>query len=209
MGMKNKILAVGFAVLALGASLPAADLTLWYQQPVGGRVNEPTTGSPGQPAVGLGGGQGSPAMNEALPIGNGRMGALIFGPVERERICVNESSLWTGDANPTGDYNQMGSYQVLGDIFVNLPDHPRAADYRRDLELGNALAQVDYTADGVKFQREFFCSHPAEILAVQFTADHKAAYTGSIELNDSHDAKIVADGNRLTASGTLANGMKF
>jgi alpha-L-fucosidase 2 len=209
MGMKNKILAVGFAVLALGASLPAADLTLWYQQPVGGRVNEPLTGSPGQPAVGLGGGQGSPAMNEALPIGNGRMGALIFGPVERERICVNESSLWTGDANPTGDYNQMGSYQVLGDIFVNLPDHPRAADYRRDLELGNALAQVDYTADGVKFQREFFCSHPAEILAVQFTADHKAAYTGSIELNDSHDAKIVADGNRLTASGTLANGMKF
>jgi len=42
--------------------------------------------------------------NEALPVGNGRLGAMIFGSVENEHIELNESSVWTGaprwDANP-------------------------------------------------------------------------------------------------------------
>jgi alpha-L-fucosidase 2 len=185
--MKNKIAAIVLAALASAANLSAADLTMWYQQPAAN--NQP--------------------MNEALPIGNGRMGALVFGQPERERISMNEDSLWTGGENPTGNDNTMGAYQVLGNVFVNLPGHTNAVDYRRDLDLSGALSHVSYRANGVKFQREFFCSHPAEILAAQFTADKKAAYTGSIELVDSHNAKIVAAGNRLTASGTLNNGMKF
>jgi len=148
-------------------------------------------------------------MNEALPVGNGRMGALIFGGTAQERISVNESSLWTGGENPTGNYDSMGAYQVLGNVFVNLSGTANVTDYHRDLDLADALAHVSYTANGVKFQREFLCSHPAEILAAQFTADKKSAYTGSIELADTHGAKITADGNRLTAAGTLNNGMKF
>lgn len=35
----------------------------------------------------------------ALPIGNGRMGAMLFGGVEKERIQFNEQSLWSGDNN--------------------------------------------------------------------------------------------------------------
>ena len=185
--MKSSIAAFGFTLIASAVTLPAADLTLWYQQPAA--ANKP--------------------MNEALPIGNGRMGALIFGSPERERICVNEDSLWTGDENPTGDDHTMGAYQVLGNVFVNLPGASRATDYRRDLDLGDALAHVSYGRDGVKFQREYFSSHPAEVTVARFTADKPAAYTGSIELADSHGAKIIANGNRLTAAGTLANGLKF
>ena len=40
-----------------------------------------------------------PATNwerEALPIGNGRLGAMIFGGVDRERIALNEESVWSG-----------------------------------------------------------------------------------------------------------------
>ena len=184
--MKNQ-LCILIAGLSFCASLSAADLTLWYQQPAAN--NKP--------------------MNEALPIGNGRLGALVFGAPERERISVNDDSLWTGGENPSGSYDSMGAYQVLGNVFVNLPAHQNATAYRRDLDLDTALARVSYTADGVKFQREFLCSHPAEILAARFTADKKAAYTGSIELTDSHHAKIVARGNRITATGTLTNGMKF
>jgi alpha-L-fucosidase 2 len=184
--MKNQLYIL-IAALSFCASLSAADLTLWYQQPAAN--NKP--------------------MNEALPIGNGRLGALIFSAPERERMSVNEDSLWTGGENPSGSYDSMGAYQVLGNVFVNLPAHQNATAYRRDLGLDDALARVSYTADGVKFQREFLCSHPAEVLAARFTADQKAAYTGSIELTDSHHAKIVARGNRITASGTLTNGMKF
>ncbi|MDO9581313.1 MAG: glycoside hydrolase family 95 protein, partial [Bacteroidales bacterium] len=42
--------------------------------------------------------------NEALPVGNGRLGAMVFGEIEKERIELNEESVWTGeqrwDANP-------------------------------------------------------------------------------------------------------------
>ena len=42
--------------------------------------------------------------NDALPVGNGRLGAMIFGGVEKERLQLNEESVWTGaprwDANP-------------------------------------------------------------------------------------------------------------
>jgi alpha-L-fucosidase 2 len=42
--------------------------------------------------------------NDALPVGNGRLGAMIFGGVEKERLEINEATVWTGeprwDANP-------------------------------------------------------------------------------------------------------------
>ena len=64
--------------------------------------------------------------------------------------------------------------------------------------------------NGVKFQREFFCSHPAEVLAAQFTADKKGAYTGSIELaRCSRRQNRCSTATGFTASGTLDNGLKF
>lgn len=44
------------------------------------------------------------SWNEALPVGNGHLGAMVFGGVTKERIQMNEESVWTGqprwDANP-------------------------------------------------------------------------------------------------------------
>jgi alpha-L-fucosidase 2 len=185
--MKNTFLALLVFVLGVGTSLSAADLMLWYQQPAAD--NQP--------------------MNEALPIGNARMGALIFGAPARERLSLNEDSLWVGTDNPSGDDGSMGAYQVLGNLFVNLPGHTNSTSYRRDLDLADAVAHVSYSANGVNFQREYFSSHPAEVTVAHFTADKKGAYTGSIELRDGHDAKVVLDGNRFTVSGALNNGLKY
>jgi len=57
---------------------------------------------------------------EALPLGNGRLGCMPFGGVDRERIQFNEDSLWTGDANPSGDYKPMGAFQNFGDLLIDL-----------------------------------------------------------------------------------------
>jgi len=47
--------------------------------------------------------------NEALPIGNGRLGAMVFGGVQAERIQLNEDSIWAGEkrdrTNPEGKQN--------------------------------------------------------------------------------------------------------
>lgn len=40
-------------------------------------------------------------FTEALPIGNGRLGALIYGEVMREQIVLNESSMWSGSEEKT------------------------------------------------------------------------------------------------------------
>ncbi len=50
---------------------------------------------------------------EALPVGNGRMGAMVFGGVEMEHIQFNEETLWTGE--PT-NYTHKGASDYLGEI---------------------------------------------------------------------------------------------
>ena len=46
---------------------------------------------------------------EALPIGNGRIGAMVFGGLAREHLQFNDITLWSGDAKQTGTY-QPWSY---------------------------------------------------------------------------------------------------
>src|SRR6266542_3047525 len=48
-----------------------SDLTLWYRQPASRWV-------------------------EALPVGNGRLGAMVFGQTGRERLQLNEETVWSG-----------------------------------------------------------------------------------------------------------------
>ncbi|WP_199619605.1 glycoside hydrolase family 95 protein [Paenibacillus alkalitolerans] len=54
----------------------------------------------------------SPAVywTEALPVGNGRLGAMVFGGVEKERIALNEDTLWSGYPK---DWNNPGAKEVL------------------------------------------------------------------------------------------------
>ena len=148
-----------------------------------------------------------PATNcetEALPIGNGRLGAMIFGGVEREQIQFNESSLWIGVENDTG------AYQAFGDVFVELDGQTNAitTNYRRELDINRAGHTVSYTQNGVNYRREYFASHPANVIVLRFTADKPGAYSGSVLHTDMHKGTISADENRLVSSGSLA-GYKF
>lgn len=56
-------------------------------------------------------------MTEALPIGNGYMGAMFFGGVEREQIQFAEGSLWSGGPGSGAEYN----FGVRKDAWKNLP----------------------------------------------------------------------------------------
>ena len=50
---------------------------------------------------------------EALPLGNGRIGAMVFGGTEDERVQINESTLWGGGPR---DYTNPDSYTHLEEI---------------------------------------------------------------------------------------------
>ncbi len=71
------------------------DLVLWYQHPA------------------------QDWMQEALPIGNGYMGAMFFGGIEEERIQFNEESLWSGGPGEWVQYqggNRPGAYKYLEEV---------------------------------------------------------------------------------------------
>ena len=58
-------------------------------------------------------------LKESLPIGNGYMGAVVFGGVEQEQIQISEGSLWEGGPGSHPDYNfgnRPGAWKYLDEI---------------------------------------------------------------------------------------------
>jgi alpha-L-fucosidase 2 len=153
-------------------------------------------------------------MTEALPIGNGPMGAMLFGGTEIERVQFNEISLWAGTrmaVEGLGDEGQdLGAYQAFGDILIHLGhDVSKVTDYRRELDIDRAVHQVTYEYKGVRYQHTAFASHADGVIVIQLTADKPAALTGRVQLADMHQARIAADGNRLSSVGRMANGFEY
>ena len=182
------LLLLSLALLALpvfagGLALPhlqhAPDTKLWYEKPA------------------------QSWEKEALPIGNGRLGAMLFGGVQQERIQFNEESLWIGDEKDTG------AYQAFGDVLVDFESGDTSTansvkSYRRELDIERAIHTVTFERNGVKYRREAFANHPANVIIFRFTADKRGALTGTVTLTDMHKGKIIAKGNRLESSGSLA-----
>jgi len=84
---------------------------------------------------------------EALPIGNGRLGAMIFGGVGNDRIQFNEETLWTGAPN---DYAHKGASKYLAQIRQLLADgkQKEAEDLAMAEFMSVPLKQKTYQAFG-------------------------------------------------------------
>ena len=124
------IILLGLAALPSGA-LPGranASQTLWYRQPAAKWI-------------------------EALPVGNGRLGAMVFGDFPRERIQFNEESVWAGckTEHNADAKSSLGAIQQLllsGEIrkAVALADKALASDsftIRSHQSAGDVI--IDYT----------------------------------------------------------------
>jgi alpha-L-fucosidase 2 len=191
--------------------------------------------------------------NDALPVGNGRLGAMVFGGIQNERIELNEETVWTGeprwDANPDalknlpkvrqllfeGKYKEaealaqkgilakkhavatvrsMGNsyfatYQSLGNIYINFGPQPQRGltNYRRELDIKEAVASVSYTADRVNFLREVFSSAPDQALVIRLSADKTDALSFTLHLSrEGNKAQIISAGNEITMSEHLGEG---
>ena len=142
-------------------------------------------------------------QTQALPIGNGRLGAMAFGGAQHEHIQLNEISLWTGDEKDTG------RYQNLGDLYLDLT-HSSETAYRRQLDLTTATHRIGYSSGGVRYEREYFASFPAQVMVFHFTADKPGAYSGILKFIDAHGAlSTIANSSVLTAAGKLDNGLLY
>lgn len=153
-------------------------------------------------------------MTDAYPIGNGSMGAMLFGGTDVERIQFNEISLWSGAriaAEGVGDEGQdLGAYQAFGVILVHLGhDFDKVTDYRRVLDIDRAVHEVTYELNGVRYRRTAFASQADRVIVVHLTADKPGSYTGRVQLADMHEATITVKGHKLTSVGKLYNGFEY
>lgn len=180
----------GFVVFS-SASLMAAENTIWADRP----------------AV-----DSNKDYEQSYPIGNGRLGALIYGGTDQEQIILNEDTLWIGDEEDTG------SYQMFGPLLIDFQKSDQESggeggnsvskSYRRELDIDQSLHTVTYSQNGVQYKREAFASNPANVMVFRFSADKGGAYSGVISLKDTHQGKVKANGNILSMSGALKNRYK-
>lgn len=152
-------------------------------------------------------------MTEALPIGNGPMGAMLFGGTEIERIQFNEISLWSGDRMPSDEdieEERMGAHQAFGDIFIRLRhDQDKVKNYKRELNLDKAIHKVEYDYEGVHYTQTAFASHPAHVIVYHLEADIPEAISGRIWMTDMHGAQIKLNRNRIYSVGKMPNGFEY
>ncbi|MDB6015528.1 MAG: glycoside hydrolase family protein [Pedosphaera sp.] len=193
----------------------------------------------------------SPAKDftESSPMGNGRLGAMLFGGVTEERVVINESSVWSGsrqaadrpdaskvlpeirrlllagknteaealvNANftcqgPGSGGGAYGCYQVLGNLRLNfLPAATNApvTNYRRELNLDDAVTRMQFERGGVTFKREMFVSAPDQVVVMRLTADHPGQLSFTVQLDRPERFETVANGKQeLLISGQLDNGV--
>jgi len=208
------------------AQAPDGSTTMWYEAPAG-------------------------HFTQSLPLGNGRLGMMVFGGIEKDRIVLNEESMWSGSPaeNDRPDAHErlpeirrlllegrndeaeklvnqtftcrgkgsghgrganvpFGCYQVLGNLWLRFETDPNAAaEYRRQLDLNTALAEVGYKANGIDYRRQYFTSEPDQVGVIRLTADRGGALTFEIGLDrpERFVTKAVTD-DELLMTGQLNDG---
>jgi alpha-L-fucosidase 2 len=153
---------------------PAVPLSLWYKNPA------------------------TVWMTSALPIGNGEFGAMIFGGVAQEEIQFNDKTLWSGD---TSSY---GSYQNFGSLFINTNNVTNASNYRRTLDIENAIADVTFESNGVEYKREYFSSSYDDVIVIRLSSSAASMIDIDLMLWDAHAAVPLYENNTISLDGKLS-----
>lgn len=208
-----------FLVLGLllhGGALNAADepaawksSRFWFSRPAEWKDKRPQKGT----------GDNSWAK-DATPVGNGRIGALIYGGVEKDRLELTEISMWSGgpcsgegkDKGP--DSVKFGSYQPFGTLEITYSPAQEARDYRRTLDVAEALASVSYAAGNVRYRREYFASIPHQVISMTVQGDAARSVEASFRLTTLHPRDRItatASGGRgmILMQGSLKNGLAY
>lgn len=150
----------------------------------------------------------TPASNwtrEALPLGNGDMGTMIFGGVGEDCIQFNHKTLWKGSSSAT----DLGSYLAFGNLYIIQKDALKPEGYMRKLNLHTAIADVTFQSRGTGYRREYLCSNPDKVSAIRYTSTNEEPMTLELRLNSAQGGATEYSGNRASFSGKIANGMNY
>lgn len=181
--MKFKIIIIACLCMQL-KNFSQSHLTLWYDKP-------------------------AKDWNEALPVGNGTLGAMIFGGVKEELIQLNEQTLWTGgpaNLNPNLtalQYLQPARDAILKDSInqaVTLLKKIQGPNTQMYQPLGDIIIKQQFSGEPINYYRDLNIANATA--TTKFTVDG-IEYTREIFTSAPDKIMII----RLSASG--ANALNF
>ena len=111
-------------------------VSLWYQQP-------------------------ADRWEEAVPLGNGRLGAMVFGGVEQERLQLNEESLWAG-----------------------CPVETYPEDFQENLQTLQGMVLAGKAAEAVEFGVAHMTKRPTSFRSYEPLADLNLEFSHTGEVSD-------------------------
>ena len=207
--MKNHLVGLTFLFTLFVTSLCQAQSsnTLWYNQP-------------------------AKYFEETLVIGNGKVGASVFGGVTSDQIYLNDATLWSGgpvdpNMNPEAyknipairealkneDYKLADeiqrkvqgkfseSYAPLGTLFLEFDQKGEPQNYRRELNISEAIAKVSYEMSGIKYTREYFISYPDQMMVIKLTSSKKGALNFGVKFESQLKNTVSIVDHVLNAKG--------
>ena len=214
--MRRILLAV--CAFLVFSPLMANDLELWYNAPANN-------------------------WNDALPLGNGRIGAMVYGNPIHEVFQLNEETISKGspydnynakmkqslgkirelifagknkdaeelaktDMMSAREYGRGAAYQPAGNLHIDFSGKRKCTNFRRSLDIANALSTVTYNIGNVAYKEEAFTSLSDQLLIVRYTASKKGKLSFKASLSYPEEVATtqeVKDGNVLTLKGTSQN----
>ncbi len=152
--------------LLLEPSAVAQNLRLWYEQP-------------------------ATKWTEALPIGNGRLGAMVFGGASDEHIQFNESTLWTGQPH---EYQHDGAVKFLPQMRTLLNDGRALEREAAVLEIAGKTTEAEAKRAAAHARQKAaediggreFMSVPLKQKAYQPCGDLRIIFNSSTNFTDYH-----------------------
>ncbi len=168
---------------------------------------------------------------QSLPLGNSRMGAMVYGGTQREEIQLNDETFWSGGPHNNNSSRSLErlnevrqlifdgkereaediinkdfivgphgmKYLTLGSLFIDFDGIGEVSDYRRELNLENAVNTTTYTSNGVSYTRRAFASIPDKVVVERIEASVKGALNFKLSYDCVLGADVKADGNIMTA----------
>ncbi len=171
---------------------------------------------------------------EALPIGNGTLGAMVYGGITTEQLQLNENTLYSDepgqrdvkinvaekldqvrDLIKNGKLDQVNKivadewigraqpcYQPLGNLFIKFEHDENVQDYKRELDISEAICRTSYSLEEIEYKRETFASFPDQVIVTNFTSSGKGNLSCTIKLEGAHlTANTKVEGNTIIMDG--------
>jgi alpha-L-fucosidase 2 len=166
-----------------------------------------------------------PADNwvEAVPVGNGYIGAMVFGKTGNEIIQLNHCTFWSGAPKDWNNKEAAGyfplvktlvnsgkieeaeklmhkmqgpfgqSFLPLCDIKIGFSDSIDIQSYSRDLDISEAIAHVDFQTKFASYSREIFASYPDKVLVMKLAGSKASSLTFKLELDSRVMHKVSVE----------------